>query len=144
MIWSRESRIEVVVPDFSGVCEQLLSQLAAAGDIDGQSDAINGVYSGLWGYVETEEGLFAFDSNGVGPRAAISETNKLEVDFTEKGYVRGGGRSWSAEFAPTDLRALPVKERVALGDFIQGGRGPHANYVDWAEFLETIAVRWTA
>ena len=66
MAWERDSRIEVVAPDFSDLGEQLLTKLRAAGHIDDQSDPIAGVNHGPWGYVETEKGLFAFDSNGVG------------------------------------------------------------------------------
>lgn len=91
-----------------------------------------------YGFVETKQGLYAFDDDGVGNKDLITADNHFEIYFLPE--YDGGGYLFSSVgygLDDEDLRRLASKERVNLADFIRTfGARLERNYEVWRKVLE--------
>jgi hypothetical protein len=121
--------ITVAVPDLSVPLQQALLDYNRS-RCSRPAEAMDPIETG---YVQTERGLFALNTEGVGPAGPITAKSPLEVKF----YAEGEG--WSPA-VPTgaivlddkELLAFPVDKRVPLERFIrQFSNRLEMNFGDW-------------
>lgn len=96
--------------------------------------------TGQWGYVETRAGLYALQSDGVGPSSPITRLNQLPLPLYP---VYGGertmvplGEHWLVHLDDSQIRSLPILQQCDLAEFIHtGGRRLEHNFQEWEEAL---------
>ena len=99
------------------------------------------------GFVDTPQGLYALNSEGIGPANPITAENLYWVSFypqekTAKGYRSPVFSSVSFGLGDTALRGLYTTMRVNLAEFIRGfGARLDRNYEAWREILELAIER---
>lgn len=98
-----------------------------------------------WGYVQTGNGLFVLENDGVGPSAPVTPQRKLGLrlyqarpDHRKRLHrMVPLGEHWLVWLDDSHVRALPVLEKVDLAVFMRkGGRRLEFNFAEWAEALD--------
>ena len=110
---------------------------------DGEYKEATGCRCREHGIVQTKRGLYALDTEGIGPSEPISAKNTLPIEFwaeakSSEGYTKG----WvfpavSISLDDADLNKLATNKTVNLADFIRGfGARLNRNYEEWRRELE--------
>lgn len=94
-----------------------------------------------WGIVETSEGLFAINTEGVGPDGPISEENPLVVDiYAEQDGFLALMPVASMSLNADEVRKMATGPAVPLADHVRTfGARLDANYETWLRRLSPIA-----
>ena len=155
-VLENSSRIEVLVLDLTALSEEVLSMFRDKGWVE-SPDATLVAETGRWGYIESREGPFALTSHLPDPHRAttraITEKKKLPLHFNLRYKKSGGGYRndiaeywyYKVELGPESLRALPVRERVALASVIDSGhsRGRrNLRAIRWQKRVGRLAISW--
>jgi len=131
----RESNVEVTLINLSNECEQSLPKFQQ------QNPDIARIYHvGQFCFIDTTDGLFAFNNDGVGDTDPITDTNPLQIGICAE-YNREGKQSfdafpqWIVKLTPSDIRRF-AGEKQNLADFIRTfGSRLQANFEEWNNFL---------
>lgn len=132
----KPSNIIVVVPDLSGPAAQALEAFNRKQLANGDLPASR-LEPRDFGYVQTVNGMFVLCREGVGDSDAVTETNRMLVDFYAE-WDKPEGKtmeclpSVTGQLTDTEIIMLPTKSEEPLEKFIRSfGRRLEANYEVW-------------
>jgi len=140
MTKNRESNVEVTLIDLSDECEKSLPKFQQH-----NPDIARIYHVGQFGFIETTDGLFALNDDGVGDTDPITDTNPLQIGICAE-YNREGKKSfdafpqWIVKLTPDDIRRF-AGEKQNLADFIRTfGSRLQTNFEKWNDFLSRKGV----